>query len=35
VDERPLEIVVRQRGIKREKDSDSIGKLFCRLPVPR
>ena len=29
VDERRLEIVVRQRGIKREKDSDSIAKLFA------
>jgi len=29
VDERRLEIVARQRGIKREKDSDSIGKLFA------
>jgi ParB family chromosome partitioning protein len=28
VDERRLEIVVRQRSIKREKDSDSIAKLF-------
>ena len=28
-DERRLEIVVRQRGIKREKDSDSIAKLFA------
>jgi ParB family transcriptional regulator, chromosome partitioning protein len=28
VDERRLEIVARQRGIKREKDSDSITKLF-------
>jgi ParB family chromosome partitioning protein len=28
VDERRLEIVVRQHGIKREKDSDSIAKLF-------
>jgi ParB family chromosome partitioning protein len=28
VDERRLDIVVRQRGIKREKDSDSIAKLF-------
>jgi ParB family chromosome partitioning protein len=28
VDERRLEIVARQHGIKREKDSDSIGKLF-------
>ena len=26
-DERRLEIVVRHRGIKREKDSDSIAKL--------
>ena len=29
VDERRLEIVARQRGIKREKDSDSIAKLFA------
>ena len=29
VDERRLEIVARQHGIKREKDSDSIGKLFA------
>jgi ParB family chromosome partitioning protein len=29
VDERRLEIVVRQRGIKREKESDSIAKLFA------
>jgi ParB family chromosome partitioning protein len=28
VDERRLEIVARQHGIKREKDSDSLGKLF-------
>ncbi len=28
VDERRLELVVRQRGIKREKDSDSIAKLL-------
>ncbi|MGA2218893.1 MAG: ParB/RepB/Spo0J family partition protein [Terracidiphilus sp.] len=28
VDERRLEIVARQRGIKREKESDSISKLF-------
>jgi ParB family chromosome partitioning protein len=28
VDERRLEIVARQRGIKRKKDSDSIAKLF-------
>ena len=28
VDERRLEIVARQRGTKREKDSDSIAKLF-------
>jgi ParB family chromosome partitioning protein len=28
VDERRLEIVARSRGIKREKDSDSIAKLF-------
>ncbi len=28
VDERRLEIVARQHGIKREKDSDSIAKLF-------
>ena len=28
VDERRLEMVARQRGIKREKDSDSIAKLF-------
>jgi ParB family transcriptional regulator, chromosome partitioning protein len=28
VDERRLEIVSRQRGVKREKDSDSIAKLF-------
>jgi ParB family transcriptional regulator, chromosome partitioning protein len=28
VDERRLEIVARERGIKREKDSESIGKLF-------
>jgi len=29
VEERRLEIVAKQRGIKREKDSDSIGKLFA------
>ena len=29
VEERRLEIVARQRGIKREKDSDSIAKLFA------
>ena len=29
VDERRLEIVARQHGIKREKDSDSIAKLFA------
>ena len=29
VDERRLEIVARQRGIKREKDTDSIVKLFA------
>jgi ParB family transcriptional regulator, chromosome partitioning protein len=29
VDERRLEIVAKQRGIKREKDSDSIAKLFA------
>jgi ParB family transcriptional regulator, chromosome partitioning protein len=29
VDERRLEIVARQRGIKREKDNDSIPKLFA------
>jgi ParB family chromosome partitioning protein len=29
VDERRLEIVARQRGIKREKDSDTIAKLFA------
>jgi len=29
VDERRLEIVARQRGIKREKDSDSLAKLFA------
>jgi len=29
VDERRLEFVARQRGIKREKDSDSIAKLFA------
>ena len=29
VDERRVEIVAKQRGIKREKDSDSIGKLFA------
>src|SRR6202451_3703510 len=29
VEERRLEIVARQRGIKREKDSDSITKLFA------
>jgi ParB family chromosome partitioning protein len=28
LDERRLEIVARQRGIKKAKDSDSIGKLF-------
>jgi ParB family transcriptional regulator, chromosome partitioning protein len=28
VDERRLEIVAKQRGIKREKDSDSVGRLF-------
>jgi hypothetical protein len=28
LDERSLEIVARQRGIKKAKDSDSIGKLF-------
>ena len=28
VDERRLEIVAKQRGIKRENDSDSVGKLF-------
>jgi ParB family chromosome partitioning protein len=28
VDERRLEIVARQHSIKREKDSDSIAKLF-------
>jgi ParB family chromosome partitioning protein len=29
VDERRLEVVARQHGIKREKDSDSIAKLFA------
>ena len=29
VDERRLEIVAKQRGIRREKDSDSIAKLFA------
>jgi ParB family chromosome partitioning protein len=29
LDERRLEIVARQRGIKKAKDSDSIGKLFA------
>jgi ParB family chromosome partitioning protein len=29
LDERRLEIVARQRGIMREKDSDSIAKLFA------
>ena len=29
VEERRLEIVARQHGIKREKDSDSLGKLFA------
>jgi len=29
VEERRLEIVARQRGIKREKDSDSLAKLFA------
>lgn len=29
VDERRLEMVARQRGIKRERDSDSIAKLFA------
>ena len=29
VDERRLEVVTRQHGIKREKDSDSIAKLFA------
>jgi ParB family chromosome partitioning protein len=29
VDERRLEMIARQRGIKREKDSDSIAKLFA------
>jgi ParB family transcriptional regulator, chromosome partitioning protein len=29
LDERRLEIVAKQRGIKREKDSDSIAKLFA------
>jgi ParB family chromosome partitioning protein len=28
LDDRRLEIVARQRGIKKAKDSDSIGKLF-------
>ena len=28
LDERRLEIVARQRGLKRDKDSDSIGKLY-------
>lgn len=29
VDERRLDVIVRQRGIKREKDSDSTAKLFA------